>query len=219
MPRNKYPKGIFIKQNPPSMEVGPSKITTPVTGKPTIEELEEKQKTRQRLTLIERQTLLASEVKGKKQSTTAPTSGKQKEIDKEKQPIFESIGQPIFEQLEPQIGIETTETRAEEGHRSVILTPEQRLEYERQQREWRRQSEEEAKQENNRKGEEDRKRQEYGGDQETTFGFPIVDTSAILEEDVKMKNIPPFVLPNFYGMSTEDPDSFIFEFDNLCIYI
>lgn len=31
-----------------------------------------------------------------------------------------------------------------------------------------------------------------------------------------MKNIPPFVLPNFYGMSTKDPDSFLFEFDILC---
>ena len=31
-----------------------------------------------------------------------------------------------------------------------------------------------------------------------------------------MKNIPPSVLPNFYGMSTEDPDSFMFEFDILC---
>eukprot|EP00253_Pinus_taeda_P010783 PITA_10783 len=31
-----------------------------------------------------------------------------------------------------------------------------------------------------------------------------------------MKNIPPSVLPNFYGMSTEDPDAFMFEFDILC---
>jgi len=104
----------------------------------------------------------------------------------------------------------------EEGHGSVILTPEQRIEYERQQREWRRQREEEAKRENDRKAEEDRKRQEDGGDQETTFIFPIVDTSAILGEDVKMKNIPHFVLPQFYGMSTEDLDSFMFEFNILC---
>ena len=40
---------------------------------------------------------------------------------------------------------------AEEGHGSVILTPEQRIEYERQQREWRRQREEEEKWENDRK--------------------------------------------------------------------
>ena len=101
---------------------------------------------------------------------------------------------------------------AEEGHGSVILTPEQRAQYERQQAEWRRKREEDAKQENDRKIENDQKRQE----DETTFGFPIIDTSAILGEEVKMKNIPPSVLPNFYGMSTEDPDSFMFEFDILC---
>lgn len=76
--------------------------------------------------------------------------------------------------------------------------------------------EEEAKQENDRKIENDRKRQEDDRDQEATFGFPIVDTSAILGEEVKMKNIPPSVLPNFYGMSTKDPDAFMFEFDILC---
>jgi hypothetical protein len=31
-----------------------------------------------------------------------------------------------------------------------------------------------------------------------------------------MKNIPPSVLPNFYGSPFEDPDSFLFEFDILC---
>lgn len=31
-----------------------------------------------------------------------------------------------------------------------------------------------------------------------------------------MKNIPPSILPNFYGTSTEDPDAFLFEFDVLC---
>ena len=31
-----------------------------------------------------------------------------------------------------------------------------------------------------------------------------------------MKNILPFILPNFYGTSIEDPDAFIFEFDILC---
>jgi len=31
-----------------------------------------------------------------------------------------------------------------------------------------------------------------------------------------MKNIPPSVLPNFYGMFSEDPNSFMFEFDILC---
>ena len=69
---------------------------------------------------------------------------------------------------------------AEEGHGSVIFTPEQRAEYERQQREWRRKREEEAKQENDRKIENNRKRQEDGNDQEATYCFPIVDTSEIL---------------------------------------
>lgn len=31
-----------------------------------------------------------------------------------------------------------------------------------------------------------------------------------------MKNIPPFVLTNFYGMSIKDLDSFMFEFDIFC---
>eukprot|EP00253_Pinus_taeda_P020736 PITA_20736 len=31
-----------------------------------------------------------------------------------------------------------------------------------------------------------------------------------------MKKIPPSVLPNFYGMASEDPDSFLFEFDIVC---
>ena len=31
-----------------------------------------------------------------------------------------------------------------------------------------------------------------------------------------MKNIPPLALPHFHGMSFEDPDSFLFEFDIVC---
>jgi len=31
-----------------------------------------------------------------------------------------------------------------------------------------------------------------------------------------MKNIPLSTLPNFHGLSTEDPDEFMFEFDILC---
>ena len=64
--------------------------------------MEEKQRTGQRLTLIERQTLLAWEEKRKQQST----SGKQKETIKEKQPVFASINQPVFEQPESPIKIE-----------------------------------------------------------------------------------------------------------------
>ena len=31
-----------------------------------------------------------------------------------------------------------------------------------------------------------------------------------------MKNIPPSALPHLHGMTSEDPDSFLFEFDILC---
>ena len=53
---------------------------------------------------------------------------------------------------------------------------------------------------------------EHEGRTETTFGFPILD----LARDVSMKNIPASSLPTFYGKSTEDPDTFLFEFDILC---
>ena len=53
-------------------------------------------------------------------------------------------------------------------------------------------------------------------EQETTFRFPILDTSIILGEEVKMKKIPPSILPNFYGMNSEYPNSFLFLFDILC---
>ena len=49
-------------------------------------------------------------------------------------------------------------------------------------------------------------------EQEVTFRFPIFDST----EDVTMKNIPPSALPHFHSMSTEDPNSFLFEFDILC---
>jgi len=45
-----------------------------------------------------------------------------------------------------------------------------------------------------------------------TFGFPILDIS----RNISMKNIPLSSLPTFTGMSTEDPDLFLFEFDILC---
>ena len=31
-----------------------------------------------------------------------------------------------------------------------------------------------------------------------------------------MKNIPPSALPHFHGMTSDEPDSFLFEFDILC---
>jgi len=37
-----------------------------------------------------------------------------------------------------------------------------------------------------------------------------------LGNKVKMKNIPPSILPNFYGLPIEDPYVFLFEFDILC---
>ena len=43
---------------------------------------------------------------------------------------------------------------------------------------------------------------------ETTFGFPILDTT----QDVNMKNIPPSSLPTFYGKINEDLDTFLFKF-------
>jgi hypothetical protein len=44
-----------------------------------------------------------------------------------------------------------------------------------------------------------------------TFGFPILDIS----RNISMKNIPLSSLPTFRGMSIEDPDLFLFEFDIL----
>ena len=42
--------------------------------------------------------------------------------------------------------------------------------------------------------------------------FPIWETNA----DTKMKNISPYALPHFHGMTTEDPDTFLFEFVIIC---
>jgi len=38
--------------------------------------------------------------------------------------------------------------------------------------------------------------------------FPIRETNG----DTKMKNISPFALPHFHGLTIEDPDTFLFEF-------
>ena len=48
---------------------------------------------------------------------------------------------------------------------------------------------------------------------EQTFGFPILDRAP----NVAMKNMNPSILPTFHGMTTEDSDAFLFEFDILCI--
>lgn len=135
MPRVRDPYGRFIK-NPPRIEIGSS--YTPATGNPPIEELIEKQRSGQRLTLIERQTLSAWETKQK-----FSTSGKPKE--KGKKSVFPTIDPPIFPQLEPPPVIETNQTMAE-GHGSVHLNDEeQRAENERQKREWGRKREEDRK--------------------------------------------------------------------------
>lgn len=55
-----------------------------------------------------------------------------------------------------------------------------------------------------------------GEEEESTFKFPIHEREDNHDEEIKMKNIPPYLLPNFYGMASEDPDSFLFEFDIVC---
>lgn len=136
-----------------------------------------------------------------------------KEID---QPILKPIDRPIFEkkqEVESQITIEIIGTMTKEGQGSTILTPEQRLQYEKKQKEWKRQIEEEARREAEKKREEEIKtqydnkilhdnKQQNNDDQEATFGFIILDTRGILGKEVKMNNIPLYVLPNFHGMST-----------------
>jgi hypothetical protein len=44
-------------------------------------------------------------------------------------------------------------------------------------------------------------------EEETTFGFPIIDTPTILGNEIKMKNIPPSVPLNFFGLSNEKHSS------------
>jgi hypothetical protein len=47
----------------------------------------------------------------------------------------------------------------------------------------------------------------------STLGFPIGDFP---RGTTPMKNIPLSALPNFHGLSSEDSDEFLFEFDILC---
>ena len=54
------------------------------------------------------------------------------------------------------------------------------------------------------RGEGGRGRREMG----SSFGFPIIDK----ETNTTMKNVSPSVLPKFYGLKTEDPETFLFEF-------
>jgi hypothetical protein len=55
--------------------------------------------------------------------------------------------------------------------------------------------------------------EEVGNQTKTTFGFPILDT----KQNVNMKKIPLSTLPTFYGKSSEYLDTFLFEFDILCM--
>jgi len=226
------------------VEVGlpPFELTTPISGKPTLEELEENQCSGKRLTLVERQTLLAYEVKRKQKKIGTSSIGKHKETRKPiDHPILEQIYQPMFETTSEQTKqVENTQsqfvtktfeiakkdmTGEGQGSNIPILTPKQRVQYEKKQKEWKRKREEETRREAETKREEDSKREYHHkirqyekieNDEEATFGIPILDTREILGEEVKMKNIPPSVLPNFYGMSSEGHDSLMFEFDILC---
>jgi hypothetical protein len=46
----------------------------------------------------------------------------------------------------------------------------------------------------------------------SAFRFTIKGSN----EETKMKNIPHSSLPNFHGLSKEDPDTFLFKFNVLC---
>ncbi len=46
----------------------------------------------------------------------------------------------------------------------------------------------------------------------STFEFPIKDLGGVTQ----MHIIPPSSLPNFHGLTNEDPDTFLFEFEILC---
>lgn len=53
-------------------------------------------------------------------------------------------------------------------------------------------------------------------EEEVTFVFHTLDVPTKFGNELKMKNIPPSVLPNFHGLASEDIDEFLFEFDILC---
>jgi len=55
-------------------------------------------------------------------------------------------------------------------------------------------------------------RNNIGNEERIEGAFPIQETNG----DTKMKNISPSALPHFHGLTTEDPDTFLFEFVVLC---
>jgi len=42
--------------------------------------------------------------------------------------------------------------------------------------------------------------------------FPIIEMNG----DTKMRNISPSALPHFHGLTSEDPDTFLFDFYVIC---
>jgi len=58
----------------------------------------------------------------------------------------------------------------------------------------------------------DENRNERGHRDRLEGDFPIRETNG----DAKMKNISPSALPHFHGLTSEDPDTFFFEFVFIC---
>lgn len=180
MPRSRDNKGRFIKTPHPKTNLpsgadplGKVEHTTPAE-EVTIQTLEDKQKSGQRITLIERQILLAH----KSQKKHFPESSIKGESGTVTQQSFLEL---LFETSDTKQEIKSIEEpikMAEEGHGSERGPPNQ------------------------------------GQEEESTFKFPIQEPEE--DDEIKMKNIPPSVLPKFYGMASEDPDSFLFEFDIVC---
>jgi len=57
-----------------------------------------------------------------------------------------------------------------------------------------------------------RNQNDRGNRERIEGAFPIRETSG----DTKMKNISPSALPHFDGMTTEDTNTFLFEFAIIC---
>jgi len=53
---------------------------------------------------------------------------------------------------------------------------------------------------------------DIGNRERIESAFPIRETNG----DTKMKNISPSALPHFHGLTTEDTDTFLFEFVVIC---
>ena len=158
MPRFRDNQGRFIKTphhpktNPSSSGADSLGNTTPAE-EVTIQALEDKQKSGQRLTLIERQTLLAHKSQ-KRHFPRSSTQGESSTVTE--QSFFNLLFQTSDTETERPIRM------AEEGAGSVP-------------------------------------HQGQGDEEESTFKFPIHEPQE--DDEIKMKNIPPSVLPNFYGMA------------------